>query len=174
MPSIILAAVAAVVTAVAQSGFVRALPVPAAAVDLPLILVIALVTRFRFAEAFAAAIVAGLAMDALSSLPFGTHLVLMALMTGATVALFTRVFTHHSWAGTLGINAAVFLLSRAALAAVRVTRAVFAGLPAAGPIDGGTAAAVAGALGLQLLAALVLLALSAVLGRSFRRFFFVR
>ena len=160
---------------IVQASFVRALPGSMARVDLPLIMVVALVTGFRFGDAFAAAAAAGLATDTLSSLPFGSVTAVLLVLTAVTVALFSRVFTHHTWLGAVGINAAAFVLSGLLLAVLRAVRAVFAGFPAIAAT--GAAQAAAGglaALGWQLLAVVLSIAIAAFLRRSFSRFFYLR
>src|SRR5512142_227455 len=142
----------AAIVGVVQASFVHALPRPASAVDLPLILVVALVTNFRFGDAFAAAAASGIVADALSSLPFGTDATIMVALAAVTVGLFTRVFTNHSWPGSVGINVAVYALANAALAAVRAVRATFIGFPPFPPVDAAAFAGAAAALAAQLAA----------------------
>src|SRR5688572_1351861 len=119
--------IAALGLGIVQASFVAALPGPASSLDLPLIMVVALVTAFRFSDALVTAAVSGLAADMLSSLPFGVTAAIMMALAVVTMALFNRVFTHHSWLGTVGINAAVFALSNLAFLAVRAVRATFVG-----------------------------------------------
>lgn len=158
-----------------QASFVRALPGAASLIDLPLILVIALATGFRFGDAFAAAAASGLAADALSSLPFGVFTAVLLALAVVTVMLVTRVFTHHSLLGTVGINAAVFALSNLLFLVVRVIRATFAGFPALGAADPGTLASQAvAALAWQLVAVALAIAVAGRVRRSFSRFFFLR
>ncbi len=165
---------AAAVLGIVQASFVKALPHPASAIDLPLILTVALVTNFRFADAFAAAAASGLAMDALSSLPFGANAAIMLVLAAVTVGLFTRVFTNHSWPGTVGINVAVYALANAALAAVRAVRATFIGFPPVPPIDALAVSGAAGAALAQLAAILLAVGAGALAKRLFSRFFFLR
>lgn len=167
---------AAAALGIVQASFVRALPGAASSLDLPLILVVALVTGFHVGDAFLAAAVAGLATDVLSSMPPGAFTAVLLALTVVTVALFTRVFTHHSLLGTIGINAAVFALSGLLLAVVRAARAVFAGFPvvaSAAGRDGSLAYAVL-ALGWQLAAVIAAIAVAGFARRSFSRFFFLR
>ncbi|MEY4745375.1 MAG: hypothetical protein RL272_1320 [Candidatus Parcubacteria bacterium] len=164
----------AVMIGVLQASFIRALPRPESAIDLPLILVVALVTNFRFADAFVAAAASGLAIDALSSLPFGTNAAIMCVLAAVTAGLFTRVFTNHSWPGTIGINVAVYGLAAAALACVRAVRATLLGFPAFPPIDAAALSAAAAAVAMQLGAALIAVGAGALAKRSFSRFFFLR
>lgn len=157
-----------------QASFMQALPRPASSIDLPLILVVALVTNFRFVDAFAAAAASGIAADMLSSLPFGTNAAIMVVLAAVTVSLFTRVFTNHSWPGTVGINVAVFALANAGLAAVRAVRATFIGFPAFPPLDAAALSAAAAAVAAQLAAVLLAVGAGALAKRLFSRFFFIR
>ncbi|HTM68191.1 MAG TPA: hypothetical protein VL426_02725 [Candidatus Binatia bacterium] len=159
-----------------QASFVRALPGAASSLDLPLIMVVALVTGFRFGDAFAAAAAAGLATDVLSSMPFGVFTAILLALAFVTMALATRVFTHRSWLGTIGINAAAFALSNVLLLVVRAVRATFAGFP---PFSASAPAATLAsrafaALGWQLAAVALAIALAAWARRSFSRFFLLR
>ncbi|HSD12359.1 MAG TPA: hypothetical protein VLC10_02260 [Patescibacteria group bacterium] len=170
LPLILLAALLGVL----QASFVRALPHPASAVDLPLILIVALVTNFRFADAFVAAAAAGLSIDALSSLPFGTNAAILLVLAAVTVGLFARVFTNHSWPGTVGINVAVYALANVALAAVRVVRATFVGFPMFPAIDAAAFSGALAAIAVQLAAALLAVGIGALAKKAFSRFFFLR
>lgn len=164
----------AALVGVAHAGFVRALPDPASAVHLPLILVIALVTSFRPLEALLAAASAGLVADALSSLPFGAETALLVALTLAASALFTRVFTHHSWQGTVGINLVAYALAGLGFMAIRAARATFIGAPVlASAVDLSWRAALA-ALAAQLVTVLLAVALGAVAKRTFSRYLFFR
>lgn len=166
--------IAAVALGIVQASFVRALPGPASSLDLPLIMIVALVTGFRFGDAFVAAAASGLAADTLSSLPFGVTALIMLALVIVTAALFTRVFTHHSWLGTVGINAAAFALSNLAFLAVRAVRATFAGFPAFPSPDPGFASHALAAVGIQLAAVVGAIAVAALAKRWFSRFFFLR
>lgn len=165
---------AAAAVGVIQASFVGALPSPASAVGLPLILIVALVTNFRPIEAFIAAAAAGLAMDVLSSLPFGTNAALMVAAAAVTVGLFARIFTHHTWLGTVGINLCVYALLHAAMAVVRAIRAVFIGFDALPPLEAAMAGAAAAAIIAQLAMVLAAVAAGAAARRWFSRFFFLR
>ena len=164
----------AVAVGILQASFVAALPHPASSVDLPLILAVALVTNFRVTEAFIAAAASGLTIDILSSLPFGVNAALMLVLVVVTVGLFTRIFTHHTWLGTLGINVAVYALSGVALIALRAVRATFIGFPAFPPMDAALVGAAFTAVLVQLIAALFAVACAAVLKKAFSRFFIIR
>lgn len=125
---IILAGVAA---AVFQTSFLSALAHPLSGIDPRLMLVVALVTAFRFREAAFAAIVSGIAADALSPLPFGVNLLIGLGVAALATFLFTHVFTNHSLPGVLGVNACAYLVSAGATAAAGLLVAAFStGLPA--------------------------------------------
>lgn len=123
------AVIAAVVLALVQVGFVTALPAPASAVRLPLILVVALITSFRMTDAYVAAVTAGLVMDSMSSLPFGSNTFILTATCAVTALLFTRVFTHHSRRGNLALHLGAFALAAATRALALMARGSFSGLP---------------------------------------------
>lgn len=164
----------AVAIGILQASFVAALPYPASSVDLPLILAVTLVTNFRLTEAFIAAAASGLAMDILSSLPFGVNAALMLVLVAVTVGLFTRIFTQHTWLGTLGINVAVYALSQASLVALRAVRATFIGFTAFPPMEAALVGAALSAVAVQLVAALFAVACAAIVKKAFSRFFIIR
>lgn len=164
----------AVLVGALHASFVRALPAPASAVNLPLIVIVACIASFRIADAFIVAAAAGLAADALSSLPFGTETAIFLALTAASAALFTRVFTHHSWQGTVGINLAAYALSGVGFTAVRAARATLAGFPALAPGGLPTWQAVLAAVLAQLAAILLTLAAAGAAKRAFSRYLFVR
>ena len=166
--------IAAALVGVLHAGFVRALPEPASAVNLPLIHVIALVTSFRPIDALIAAASAGLAVDSLSSLPFGTETALLVALTAASAALFTRVFTHHSWQGTVGINLVAYALAGAGFVAVRAARATFGGFPVLSTALDATWRSALAATAAQLVAVLLAVLVAAIAKRTFSRYLFVR
>lgn len=166
--------IAAAAIGVLHAGFVRALPDPASAVNLPLILVIALVTSFRPVDALLAAASAGLVADSLSSLPFGAEALLLVALTVASAALFTRVFSHHSWQGTVGINLVAYALAGVGFAAIRAVRATFAGFPVLASAADITWQSVLAAGAAQLVTVLLAVVAAGIAKRTFSRYLFVR
>lgn len=164
---------AAVAAAIVHASFLSALPHPLSAIDPRLVLVVALITSFRFGDAAVAAAAAGLAADALSPLPFGVHALVSLAAAGTATFLFTRVFTNHSLPGVLGVNACAYVFSSlaAALAGLAVA-AVTVGLPP-DPFGGGLVAAALGLVA-HLTAVLVALVVLRRALRWFSTFFFVR
>jgi hypothetical protein len=164
--------IAAIAVALVQTGFVSALPAPAASVSLPLLLVVWLITSFRFSDAYAAVLAAGITGDALSSLPRGTHTLVLAATCAVTMFLFTRVFTHHSRRGNLALHAGAFGLAAAALALVQIVRGTLVGLPLLPEFNEPWWRLALAALGAQLgiaLGAMLLAALGRrMLGRTYR------
>lgn len=166
--------IVAAAVGVLHAGFVRALPEPASAVNLPLILVIALVTSFRPLDALLAAVSAGLVADTLSSLPFGAETALLVGLTVASAALFTRIFTHHSWQGTVGINLVAYALAGVGFAAIRAARATFAGFPVLASAADVTWRSVLAAGLAQLIVVLFAVVVAGIARRTFSRYLFVR
>ncbi len=166
---------AAALAGIAQASFVRALPAPYSSLQLPLILIVGLVTVFRAREAFAAAFIAGLTLDALSSLPTGTETAVLLAVTVCTVLLFNRIFTHHSWVGTVGLNAAIFSLQHLAYVIVDLLRSVFTGIPYSLLPTAASFWAFLSALGTQTAFVLLLLAVNGGIRRAFvKRFVLLR
>jgi hypothetical protein len=157
-----------------QAGFVRVLPSPLDGMMLPIVFVVGLIATFRFQEAFLAAFVSGLMMDVLSSLPPGTETVAMLALTGATIVLFTRIFTNYTLAGTFGINAAAFLMARALYWTIGAVRATFEGISYSTMPSAASAWTLVSSLLVQLVVALVAIGLSAAAARAFSRFFYLR
>lgn len=167
--------IAAFAVGILQGSFVTALPHPLSSLQLPLVLLVGLVTLFRHRQALMAAFVAGITIDALSALPNGTHAVTLALLTVATIFLFNRVFTHHSWLGTVGLNAASYLLWQLAFVVVRVVRSVFSGVPYSALPTGASLKAFFAGLAVQIGFVIFLLAVNGGFRRAFtRRFFLLR
>lgn len=159
---------------IVNAGFVSALPAPASSLHLPLLLVIGLIASFRFVDAFTAAAAAGITLDAVSSLPFGTNLLVTLGAALLATVLFTRVFTNHSWTGLLGMNAAAFLGMNAMLGLARLLRAVFAGWPVREAVFRTSPGTLAGALALQIAAVIVFAFVAGRLKGTFKAFFITR
>jgi hypothetical protein len=164
----------ALVSALLHAGFVSALPEPASSLHLPMILVIGLIATFRFADAFAAALAAGITLDALSSLPFGVNLLTLVAATALAILLFTRVFTNHSWIGLLGMNAACYLLLHGLLGTARLGRAVFAGWPAQEAVFRASPGALAAGVATQIFAVIIFAFAVRRLKGTFSAFFITR
>ncbi len=174
MRRLLLVTALAAALGILHAGFVSALPAPASSLHLPLMLVVGLIASFRFADAFAAAAASGIALDAVSSLPFGTNVVVMLAATALAVILFTRVFTNHSWTGLLGMNAAAYLVLHGALGAVRLARAVLAGWAVREAVFRATPSQLAAALCLQIATVVVFAFAARRLKGTFSAFFFTR
>lgn len=167
-------AILAVFVALFQAGFVSALPVPLALVNLPLILVVGLVTSFRAPAAFAAAFAAGLTADTLSSLPYGSHVLVLVSACTVTVFLFTRVFTHHSRRGNVALHAGAFVLAACMLSIIHAVRGTFSGLPLGRTVTGPWWELPLQALGIQIGAAIAAMLLAAAVRGALGRRFMVR
>jgi len=171
----VLAFFIAALLGIVEAGFVRALPDAWSPISLTLFYLVALVTDFRERDAYVAAVGAGLTLDALSSLPAGSHVLTLIGVVAVTNFLFTHIFSHRSWTGTVGLNAAAFFLNAAALAFIRNFRAGFAGYDA-NWIPSGTAWQAFGAgLLTQTLTAVFVLAVLGILRRILvKRFILLR
>jgi len=156
--------------AIVQASFVRALPAPWSGLELPLLLLTALIMRLRTNEAFVAAFVAGIVADALSSFAPGTRTLLSLLVALGAAALATRVFSHRSFFGVVGITSAAYLLQRAGMAGIRTVRAFLDGTAYAAP----DAAPIFLGLLLQLAAAVVVMLVARFIAKTFTRIFFFR
>jgi hypothetical protein len=117
----------AAAAAVLQAGFLSALGAPFDLLHLVLILIIGLVTGFRFRLAMAGAVVAGAVLEALTPAPWGSQVVILAVVAAALITLFTRIFTHLSLPAFIGINAAGFILVHAMTLLVDAAGAALAG-----------------------------------------------
>lgn len=175
MPKHILRFLAAALLGIVQAAFVSALPDAWASVSLPVILIVTYVMAFRDRNAFLAALGAGLTMDALSSLPTGSHTVTLLVVTAATIFLFTRIFSHRSWSGTVGLNVAAYTLSNVMLAVFGAIRASFNGIEHVWIPTASGFQAFFGSLLMHTVAVIVLLVLMGLARRALtRRFILLR
>lgn len=108
--SILLVILTAAALSIIQAAFLSTMTAPLSFLHLPLILVIGLVTGFRFRDAIVAALAGGFALDALTASGKGVAVVVMLVVAAALTALFVRVFSHLSVPSFIAINAAGFLL----------------------------------------------------------------
>ncbi len=167
--------IAAMAVGILQAAFVRALPLPFSGLQLPLIMIVGLVTVFRTREAFVAAFICGLTLDSLSSLPTGTETAVLLALTVCTVMLFGRIFTNHSLLGTASLNAVVFALGHFAFVVVDLTRSVFTGIPYSPLPNADSSRAFLYALGAQIATVIFLLAVNDGIRKSVsKRFFLLR
>jgi hypothetical protein len=169
-----LIAASSVALAVLQAGFVSALPFPANAVHVPLVLIVGLIVRFRFDGALIAAAAAGVAADALSAGFPGVRTALLIGVAAALIAAFTTVFTNHSWPGIIGLNVCGFLLLRASIAATSAIGAWLAGVPAGAPSPAALAAWSIVAIAAQLLVVAAASGVRRAAARAFSSFFIMR
>lgn len=119
MTGLVLPALLALAAALVRAALVPSLPGPLAVVDPVLVLACWYAVAHRPREAFVAAAVAGIARDALSALPAGSHLLAYCAATFVAYLLFTRIFTNHGWPGLLGLGAAAMAVDAAVLVAIR-------------------------------------------------------
>lgn len=166
--------IAASFLAAASSSFLSAFGPVAGRINLPLLLVIALVMNFREREAYAAAIAAGVVTDVLVAGPAGAYTGIWLILTLTVSLLFARVFTHLSLAAYTGINAVSFATFAVLGAAVAWTRSALGGslqlpLPTAHALGVFVLSLVA-----QTAAALLLLGIARALRRAAAPFIIVR
>jgi cell shape-determining protein MreD len=122
-------AIAALWLSVIQASWVSPLPGHDFWACLPLVFMVLLIAEFRSREALTVAVAAGIALDALGSLPAGLHTALFLTCFLLADFLFQRVFTNQSLVARLGLQAAVFLGWLLGLAALRLVRASLLGWP---------------------------------------------
>ncbi|MEY4723485.1 MAG: hypothetical protein RLZZ324_998, partial [Candidatus Parcubacteria bacterium] len=163
MKRFVLPVLLGIFAAVIGASLMPSLPGPLAFIEPALILTAWYVVALRPGEAFAAALAAGIARDALSSLPPGAHIAGYAAATFVAYVLFTRVFTNHGWPGLLGLGTAAVVTRSAALTAVRFGDAMFSGLPAAAALPRTTPAEAFIGLAAHLVAMLVCFGLATAL-----------
>jgi len=167
MPLYIAVVALSALVAVVQIAFVRSLPAPFSGLELPLLVMTALAMRLRVGEAIVAALVAGSVADMVSSYPPGARTILSLAVAAVTVLLATRIFTHRSMPGTIGIACAAYLLQRGGEAGFRLARAMIEGVPYAAP----DAPPVLMGLLLQLVAVLVVALVSRSVTRAVSKIF---
>jgi hypothetical protein len=84
-----------------------------AGLNLPLLLEVGLIASFMFPEAMAVAVAAGLAIESISSPPFGLALITSIAAVAAVSKLFVRVFTDLSLLSFMTLNGLGYLIFRA-------------------------------------------------------------
>jgi len=131
------------------------LPEPFARIDLVLIMMVALIMNFGFAQAALAAVSVGIVYDTLSVTAFGLHLSVYMITCWVLVSMFRRVFTHISLPAFLAMNTSAFLI----LMTLR-SAALFVSHELGGPgtaVAGSALLSLPASLGLQLAVSLALM-----------------
>lgn len=127
MTGYLIIAVVSIWAVLLQASWVTLLPTRENLLFLPLVLVVFLITEFRKKDALFAAVVAGLVLDAISSMPAGVNTVLLVIGWLTADFLFHRVFTNQSALAITGLHAATFLAWTAGLVSIRLVRATLFG-----------------------------------------------
>lgn len=158
------------IVSVVQMSFVRSLPAPFSGIELPLLVMTALAMRLRTGEAVTSALVAGMVADIVSSFMPGARFALAVCVSLITIVLATRVLSHRSLTGTIGITCAAYLLQRSGEIGFRLIRTMVEGVPYTAP----DAPPILMGLGMQLVAVLIVALGSRIAVRSFSRIFILR
>lgn len=123
MTGYLIIAVVSVWAVLLQVSLVHLLPTSENLLFLPLVFVVFLITEFRKKDALFAAVTAGLALDAISSMPAGVNTTLLVVGWLTADFLFHRVFTNQSALAIIGLHATTFIAWSAGLSVMRLVRA---------------------------------------------------
>lgn len=163
----------AVILSILQAAFFSALPAPFSMLQLPLVLIIGLVTGFRFRQALLAGLASGVTLDILTPPGRGIPVLIMLAVSLALILLFTRTLTHLTVPSFIAINLAGFMLYHLLSLIFGVISNVLAGFPHLPNFSFDRMVLMAVSLLLQTMLAAVLLLVGTKMKKMFFASFFV-